>query len=54
MALPVIEWVISVLFFSSLAKRGEGRFYHKKAFVFKIPLHPPLPVYDRKRITKGG
>jgi len=21
---------------------------------FKIPLNPPLPVYDRKRITKGG
>jgi len=20
----------------------------------KIPLDPPLPVYDRKRITKGG
>jgi len=20
----------------------------------KIPLNPPLPVYDRERITKGG
>jgi hypothetical protein len=20
----------------------------------KIPLNPPLPVYDRKKITKGG
>jgi hypothetical protein len=31
-----------------LAKRGEGRFYHKKAFVLKIPLNPPLPKGDSK------
>jgi hypothetical protein len=26
---------------------------HRKAFVLKSPFHPPLPVYDREKITKG-
>jgi len=36
-----------------LKKRGEGRFYSKKAFVLKIPLNPPCLSMTGKRLPKG-
>jgi hypothetical protein len=36
--------------YSSLAKRGQGRFFKHN---FKIPYDPPLPKGDKKPIADG-